>query len=91
MTNMICIAFFFRLRPGKYTGITTDDAAFSLNDVYLYLGKIEFPLATAIDAELSAATFCALHFTRRKNLCKGDVITQSSSHRFLCCPVKALV
>ena len=91
MADMICIAFFFLLRPSKYTGITTDDAAFSLNDVYLYLGKRKLPLATTTDAELKASTSCALHFTTQKNLCKGDVIAQSSSHHSRCCPVKALV
>ena len=91
MADMICIAFFFLLRPGEYTGITTDDAAFSLNDVYLYLGKRKLPLATATDAELKASTSCALHFTTQKNLRKGDVIAQSSSHHSRCCPVKALV
>ena len=68
MADMVCIAFFFLLRPGEYTGITTDNQAFTLNDVYLYLGKRKLSLATAIDSELEAATSCALHFTTQKNL-----------------------
>ena len=92
MADMICIArIFFLLRPGEYTGITTNDAAFSLNDVYLYLGKIRISLATATDAEFKAATSCALYFAAYKNLQKGDVIAKSSSHHFQCRPVKALV
>ena len=38
IADMICIAFFFLLRPGEYTGTTNDDAAFCLNDVCLHLG-----------------------------------------------------
>ena len=91
MADMICVAFFFLLRPGEYTGTTSDDAAFTLNDVYLYLGKRKLSLATASDTELRAATSCALHFTTQKNLRKGDVIAQSCSSDPRCCPVKALV
>ena len=29
---MICFAFFYCMRPGEYTGTTTDDQAFSLDD-----------------------------------------------------------
>ena len=68
MADIICIAFFFLLWPGEYTGITTDGDACSLNDIYVYLGRIKIPLATATDAELKAATSCALHFTTQKNL-----------------------
>ena len=91
MADMICIAFFFLLRPGEYTGTTTDDAAFTLNDVYLYSGRRKLSLADASDVELRAATSCALHFTTQKNLRKGDVIAQSCSLDPYCCPVRALV
>ena len=82
---------FFLLCPGEYTGTTNDDDTFSLDDVYLYLGKRKLSLATAIDTELRVATSCALHFTTQKNLQKGDVITQSCSLDPHCCPVKTLV
>ena len=79
MADIICIAFFFLLRPGVYTGTTNNDATFTLDNVYLYLGKRKLFLATAIDTELRAATSCALHFTTQKNLRKGDMIAQSCS------------
>ena len=91
LADIICIAFFFLLRPGEYTGTTTDNTAFTLNDVYLYLGKRKLSLATATDTELRAAASRALHFTTQKNLRKGDVIAQSCSLDPQCCPVKALV
>ena len=68
LADIICIAFFFLLHPGEYAGTTSDDTAFTLNDVYLYLGKQKLSLTTATDTELIAATSCALHFTTQKNL-----------------------
>jgi hypothetical protein len=38
IADMIVIAFFFLLRPGEYTGTTSDDAPFRLEDVHLYMG-----------------------------------------------------
>ena len=91
MADIICIAFFFLLRPGEYTIITTDDVTFILDNVYLYLGKRKLFLATATDNELGAAISCVLYFTTQKNLQKGNVIAQSCSLHKHFCPVKALV
>ena len=38
VANMICIAFFYCMRPGEYIGTTTDDQAFALEDITLYIG-----------------------------------------------------
>jgi hypothetical protein len=38
IADMITIAFFFLLRPGEYTGTTSDDTPFRLQDVHLYIG-----------------------------------------------------
>ena len=77
--------------PPSWQSITSDNAAFFLNDVYLYLGKRKLPLATAMYTELKAITSCALHFTTQKNLQKGADITQSLSYNFHCYPIEALV
>ena len=74
--DIICIAFFFLLGPGVYTGTTSNDAAFTLDNVYLYLGKRKLSLATATDGELRAVTSCAPNFKTKKNLRKRDVIAQ---------------
>jgi hypothetical protein len=37
IADMITITFFLLLRPGKYTGIMSDDAAFKLKDSHLYI------------------------------------------------------
>lgn len=37
MADIMYIVFFFLLRPGEYTSTTNDNAAFTLDDVYLYI------------------------------------------------------
>ena len=63
---MICIAFYFLLRLGEYTG-TDDDAAFSLDDVRLHLGGRQLNLEMAPTHEIEAATSIGLYFTTQKN------------------------
>ena len=88
---MICIAFFFLLRPGEYTGTVNDEAAFSLNDVRLYSGTRRLHLDTALDAEIAAATSVSLYFTTQKNQRKGDAISHGRSTHPLCCPTKSAI
>ena len=58
MADIICIAFFFLLRPGEYTGTVNNDATFTLNDVYLCLVvKRKLSLESATDSESRAALF----------------------------------
>jgi hypothetical protein len=38
IADMIAITFFFLLRPGEYTGTTSNDTPFRLQDVHLYIG-----------------------------------------------------
>eukprot|EP00536_Pseudo-nitzschia_multiseries_P008358 jgi/Psemu1/20239/gm1.20239_g len=38
VVSMICIAFFFCLQPGEYTGTSRDNQAFHLEDTTFYLG-----------------------------------------------------
>jgi hypothetical protein len=37
IADMTMINFFFLLQPGEYTGRVSDDAAFKLQDVHLYI------------------------------------------------------
>ena len=91
VANMICIAFYFCLRPGEYTGTTSDDQAFSLNDVTFFIGPRRLNTELASDAEILAATSIHLTFTTQKNGIKGDVIAHSRSGDPLCCPVTAVI
>ena len=37
VANMICIAFYYCMHPGEYTGTTTYDQAFALEDIVFYI------------------------------------------------------
>ena len=88
--DMICIAFFFLLRPGEYTVSPADSTPFELKDVQLFLGQRRLTLATALQAEILSATFASLTFDRQKNSVRGKVIGHATSGDLTLCPVRAL-
>eukprot|EP00428_Durinskia_dybowskii_P084963 CAMPEP_0170445950 /NCGR_PEP_ID=MMETSP0117_2-20130122/49341_1 /TAXON_ID=400756 /ORGANISM="Durinskia baltica, Strain CSIRO CS-38" /LENGTH=62 /DNA_ID=CAMNT_0010706873 /DNA_START=25 /DNA_END=209 /DNA_ORIENTATION=+ len=47
IADMLCLAFFFLLRPGEYTGVASDTQPFFLRDVTLYLGTQRLHTMTA--------------------------------------------
>ena len=89
--DIICLAFFFLLRPGEYTGTTSDEAAFSLDDIRFHLGTRRLCNQRALTRELEAATSVSLYFTTQKNQRKGDAISHGRSTHPLCCPVRAAI
>jgi hypothetical protein len=89
IADMIAIAFFFLLRPGEYTGTTTDDTPFRLEDVALYIHDRRLDVMTASTAELDAATSVSYKFTTQKNGTRDDKTVQGLSDNSKCCPVKA--
>ena len=91
IANMMCLAFFFCLRPGEYTGTTTDDQAFALEDVSFFLGTRRLNNALSPDHEIEAATAIQLTFTTQKNGDKGDVIAHATSGDPRCCTVLSTV
>ena len=91
VANMICLAFFFCLRPGEYTGTTRDDQAFAIADLTLFLGEKRLCNATSPDAEILAATAMHLTFTTQKNGDKGTVVAHALSGHILCCPVRSAI
>ena len=91
IADMVCLAFFYLLRPGEYTGTTNDDAAFALDDTRLYLGPRRLNLASASIAEIQAATSVSLYFTTQKNQRKGDAIAHGRSTDPWCCPVRSAI
>ena len=91
IANMIFIAFFYCMRPGEYTGTTTNDQAFELEDITFYIGAQRLDNATCSDLELQAATQTTYCFTKQNNQHDGDVIAHTTSSDILWCPVKATV
>ena len=67
IASVICVAFFFCLRPGEYTRTTTDDQAFALIDVGLFIGTPRLRNKHSSEPELLAATSLQLTFATRKN------------------------
>lgn len=90
IADMIVIAFFFLLRPGEYTGTSSDDAPFRMCDVSLFLGSAALNVITAPLADIAAATSGSLTFTDQKNGTKGEIINHGRSGHPYCCPTEAL-
>jgi hypothetical protein len=88
-SDMICLAFFFLLRPGEYTGTVTSTQPFQLCDVRFFLGGLPLSTATAHESHLLAATFVTLEFTTQKSGVRGEVVGLGRSGDQQFCPVLA--
>jgi hypothetical protein len=89
--DMIMITFFFLLHPGEFTGITSENTPFRLQNVALYIGFQCLHIMTASLPELDATTSVPYTFTTHKNGIKGGKVVHGPSENSLCCPVKATV
>ena len=90
IANMICIAFFFLLRPGEYAHSPSDSTPFTFESVQLFLGGHRLDLPHATDAQLLTSTFASLTFDNQKNGVRGEVIGLSPSGDRLLCPNRAI-
>jgi hypothetical protein len=91
IANMICIAFFFLLRPDEFTGTTSDDTPFRLQDVGIYIRERRLDLFQCLDSDLDTATSVSYTFTTQKNGTRDEKIVQGRTGTSLCCPVRATV
>jgi hypothetical protein len=91
IADMICIAVFFLLRPGEYTGTTADDTPFHIKDVGVYICDRKLDNAFASDAELDSATSVSYTFTTQKSGTRDEKLVQGRSGNVLCCPVRATI
>jgi hypothetical protein len=89
VSDMVILAFFFLLRPGEYTGTSSNTTPFTLRDIQLFIGRQRVPLLTCSDTMLAATTFGTLEFTTQKNGVRGEVIGLGVTPEYFC-PVKAL-
>lgn len=88
--DMACLAFFFLLRPGEYTGDSPTSHPFLLQDVRFFLGHLALHHATAPVDQLLTSTFVTLEFTTQKSGVRGEVIGLGRSGDPHFCPVMAL-
>jgi len=89
--DMICLAFYFLLRPGEYTGTTCDTQPFQLRDVRFFLGSLSINHTTATPDHLHTANFVTLEFTTQKNSVRGEIIGLGRSGDPHFCPVASAV
>jgi hypothetical protein len=64
IANMIIIAFFFLLCPGKYTGTTSDTCPFRLADVQLWIGSCRASAVSMPLVDLARTTFVDVHVSK---------------------------
>jgi hypothetical protein len=76
--------------PGEYTGTATDDAAFKLQDLQLFISDRFVDPCVGPVSDLEAATSASLVFTNQKNGACGEVVNHATSGASHCCPVQAL-
>ena len=91
IADMICIAFFYLLRPGEYTAAKSDTTPFRIHDVELHLGNKQLDLYHSPLHELEAATACSYVFTTQKNGVRNERISHSRTGHPQCCPVRATI
>jgi hypothetical protein len=89
--DMLCLAFYFLLRPGEYTGTVSDTQPFQLRDVRLFVGSVALDTTTAPADHLHTANFVTLEFTTQKNSVRGEIIGLGRSGDPNFCPVIAAV
>ena len=90
IADMICIAFFFLLRPGEYAHSPSDSTPFTFESVQLFRGGHRLDLPHATDAQILTSTFASLTFDNQKNGVRGEVIGLSPSGDRLLCPNRAI-
>ena len=91
VADMICLAFFFLLRPGEYVDSPSDSVPFKFTNVQLFRAPQRLNLRTATEGELLTATFSSLTFDNQKHtVLRGEVIGLSPSGDRLLCPRAAI-
>ena len=90
VADMLCIAFFFLMRPGEHND-NGNNQPFRLQDVKLHYNTVPVNWQIATDADIDRTNAVSLVFTTQKNGVKGEVISHNQTGDPLTCPVKALV
>jgi hypothetical protein len=91
VANMCTIAFYFLLRPGEYTGTTSDDTPFRLQYVALHIGTRRLDTMLSSLTDIQAADSVSYTFRTQKNGTKGEILTHGFSGDALACPVKTTI
>jgi hypothetical protein len=87
VVDVMCIVFFLLLRPGEYTCTISDDTAFKLQDVHMYVQNIRLYSCTASESDIKAATSVSYNFNNQKIGHPNEKIGQGLSGDPWCCPM----
>ncbi len=92
-SECLILGFYFLLRPGEYLGPPNDvlDPTFRLSNIGLWIGSRALAILTCPLADLQAATFATVTFTRQKNGVRNETIGHGRSGHPQLCPVMCLV
>jgi hypothetical protein len=90
IADMAVSALYYLLRPGEYTGTATDDAAFRLQDLQIFIGDRFVDPCVAPISDMEPATSASLVFTNQKKGVYVEVVYHATSGALYCCPVRAL-
>ncbi|KAI2489281.1 hypothetical protein MHU86_25315 [Fragilaria crotonensis] len=85
----LVIGFYFLLRPGEYLG-RPGATQFRLRDVRFWIGNRALDHFTCPPADILAATFATLTFTRQKNGVRNETVGHGRSGHPTLCPVHCL-
>lgn len=89
VADMICLGFFFLLRPGEYCYTSYPESSpFVYSNVTFYRGNVQLS-ATAPSHEIMTAISVTLTFSIQKNMVRGERVGQSTSGNQHFCPVRA--
>jgi hypothetical protein len=91
VADMIVIGFYFLLRPGEYTGTSSDGAPFRIRDISLFVNDTRIDILTATASKIESASAVSYTFTTQKNANKNEVLMHGRSTDRLCCPVTATI
>ena len=89
----LIFGFYFLLRPGEYLGVPNDalDHTFRLRNIGLWVGSRALDILHCPLADLLAATFATVTFTRQKNGVRNETIGHGRSGHPHLCPVLCVV
>ena len=90
IADMVSIAFFFLMCPGKYTAPAGENTPFKLVDIQFYVGVRRVLGSVTTGKDLLHTSFVTYTFTTQKNCVRNEVIGLGRSGNPVCCPVSAM-
>jgi hypothetical protein len=91
LANLIWLAFFLFLRPGKYVWTNSEPHPFLLHDVTFKIATTAYSAATIPLKLLDLANYVGLNFTEQKNGIKNETIGLTRSRDISICPVLIMI